>query len=344
MEKILKYLIAGALVFLAPSVWAQCFYFTEEHVDLLGVTWNSASNQLSLMASDDTHGLSYASNQCVVVCPESMKFTLPAGMPLGNEGDNLWILPQNSYAGTPYVGVSAQQIPAGVFYDPFVIRLTRMEGPGQFMLWQATTFGSLDLKMDTRDGIGTNDAVSPLVGAHEHYNWGFTTSGVYRLYFQVSGLRMGEATNTVSPETPFTFHILPLSPFENWTATNWPCGCDTNLIAATADPDEDRAPNAWEYASGTDPNAVAARPSAAFSFVYTNGLAYGAMTFTHAKSATDATFEVVAGGGLKNSGWEVLTNVHLSVDLGSTERITLRDNAPVSPDATRFYELRLRIP
>ena len=76
-----------------PPSSAQCFQFIEGHVDLLGVIWNSASNQLSLMADDANSGLLYASNQCVVICPESMKFTLPGGTPLGNAGDPLWILP-----------------------------------------------------------------------------------------------------------------------------------------------------------------------------------------------------------------------------------------------------------
>ena len=80
---------------------AQCFQFTAEHVDLLSVTWSSESTQISLMASDDTHGNLYASNQCVVICPESMKFSLPSGTPLGNEGDPLWILPQNPYSNVP---------------------------------------------------------------------------------------------------------------------------------------------------------------------------------------------------------------------------------------------------
>jgi type II secretory pathway pseudopilin PulG len=53
--------------------------YTSVDLDLLSFQCNASNNQLSLMASDDTHGVLYASNQCVVICPESMKFTLPAG-------------------------------------------------------------------------------------------------------------------------------------------------------------------------------------------------------------------------------------------------------------------------
>ena len=190
----------------APRASAQCFQLTQEHVDLLSVIWNSTSNQVSLMASDDTHGLLYASNQCVVICPESMKFTLPPGTPLGNEGDPLWILPQSPYTGVPYVGVSAEQVPSGVFNDPLTLKLTRLEGPGHFILWQAGSFGGFDVKMDTRDGIGSNESITLPVGGHAHYNWGFTTSGVYRAYFQASGVLLGQSTPAVSPETPYPFN------------------------------------------------------------------------------------------------------------------------------------------
>ena len=241
---------------LAPRVFGQCYFFTQEHVDLLAVQWNAAGNQLSLMASDDSRGLLYASNQCVVICPETMKFALPAGTPLGSEGDPLWILPQSPYEGVPYVGVSAESIPAGVFNDPLNIQLKRLEGPGQLIVWQAGSLGSFDIKVDTRDGIGANDMLTPFVGGHEHHNWGFTASGVYRAYFQVVARRSGQATNIVSAETPFTFHVQPLKPFETWTATNWPCECRSNVIAAAANPDGDAGVNAVEYALGADPKGV----------------------------------------------------------------------------------------
>lgn len=338
------FLIALSVAGLAipPRASAQCFQFTEEHVDLLGVFWNSTSNQLSLMASENTHGFTYASNQCVVICPESMKLTLPGGTPLGNEGDSLWILPQNPYAGVPYVGVSAEQIPAGVFDDPFTIHLTRLEGPGQFMLWQAGTFGNFDVKMDTRDGISAGDALTIPVGGHAHYNWGFTTNGVYRAYFQVSGVRTGQATNTVSPETPFTFHIQPLRPYENWTATNWPCECVTNIIAAAADPDGDRIINVLEYAFGNDPNVALYTNVPAVTFVNVSGTNYGALRYVHATNATDLTFDVRASSALAGFN-ESLTNVTSLVTYDSVETVTLRDSTSQGQATNRFYQLRVKM-
>ena len=323
---------------------AQCFQFTQEHVDLLSFVWDSSSNRLSLMASDDTHGGTlYASNQCVVICPETMKFTLPAGTPFGNEGDPLWILPQNPYTGVPYVGVSAERLPGGSFNDPLAIQLIRVEGPGHFIVWQSTGVGTFDVKMDTRDGIGPGDKLEPAVGGHEHHNWGFTTSGVYRVYFQASGVRVGESTNTYSPETPFTFHILPLKSFETWQATNWPCECRSNIIAAAADPDGDRGVNAIEYALGTNPKTVTSNSWPTVGLVTTNGHQYGALTYTRAKSVMDCIYEVVCADSVTATNWQPLTVVHRIEDLGTLERVTMRDTVPLGTGQPRFYRLQVKL-
>jgi surface-anchored protein len=343
MKKVFLEIVCAALLLTAASAHAVCYYFTQEHVDVLSVQWNAAGNTLSLAASDDTHGMLYASNQCVVVCPESMAFTLPAGTPLGNEGTPLWILPQSAYAGVPYVGVSAEQVPAGILNDPLTIRLTRVEGPGQFILWQAGSFGAFDVKMDSRDGISAADALTIPVGGHAHYNWGFTTNGLYRLYFQVLGQQLGQASNTLSPETPFTFHIQPLRPFETWTATNWPCECATNIVSPGADPDGDGVVNVLEYAFGSDPHTALAINLPSAVLISDGGTNYGGLRYLKATNATDLSFEVHAADGLGGSA-TVLTNIAGTATNGPAAAVTVRDSLPVGQTARRFYQLRVTLP
>lgn len=340
-----SFLLAASFLVLAnaPRLPAQCYAFTQEHVDLLSVHWDAASHTLRLLASDDDHGMLYASNQCVVLCPESMMLEVPGGTPLGNKGDLLWILPQNPYPGVPYVGVSAEALAPGSFNDPLTIELKRVEGPGHFLVWQTTGFGRFDLKMDTRDGIGPNDRLTPFVGGHEHHNWGFTTNGIYRAYFQASGRIPGQTTNLVSAETPFTFHVLPLRPFETWTATNWPCECATNLIAAGANPDADPGVNAMEYALGTDPKMVTTAGWPSVSLVTTNGQTYCALTYTRVKAATDCDYEVVATSDLLSADWQPLTLITGVVDHGADELVTVRDQSPVPSNVQRYYQLQVRI-
>jgi len=156
---------------------------------------------------------------------------------------------------------------------------------------------------------------------------------------------LGQSTPAVSPETPFTFHILPLRPFETWTATNWPCECATNIIATGADPDADGTANLLEYAFGTNPHIALRTNLPAFSFVMDHGTNYGALSYTWDTNATDLILSTVAASTLAASGtWQPITNVHSSVSNGpTTQRITVRDNTPASAASARFYELRVRL-
>lgn len=335
--------VLGLLV--PPESLATCYHFTREHVDLLSVQWNAAGSILELMASDDDHGgIHYASNECAVLCPETMKFLLPSGTPLGYEGDPLWILPQNPYPDTPYVGVSAEAIPAGIFDGPFTIELKRMEGPGQFLLWQADAFGHFLVRMDTRDGTGTNDALTIPVGGHAHYNWGFTTSGTYRLYFQARGRRIGQTTPVLSPETPFTFHILPLRPFERWLTNHWPCECATHVLAPEADPDSDGIPNIFEYAFGNDPRLPLRTNLPECVLVATNDHTYGGLRYRLAIHATDLELKPVVTDTVSGANWVCLTNL-VAISAGETvSAIVVRDFLPLSQAPNRFYQLRARLP
>ena len=337
----------GALAWMfavTPCVAAQCMQFTHQHVDLLDVAWDSTAHTLGLAAADDSSGMRYGSNECVVVCPEAMKFSLPGGTPLGNEGDALWILPQNPYAGVPYVGVSTERLSSAEFPEAIMLRLTRVEGPGQFLLWQAGSLNGIEMQMDSRDGLSAADAISVTSGGHAHYNWGFTTSGVYRLYFQARATRAGATEPHVSVETPFTFHVLPLRPFEQWVATNWPCECATNVIAAGADPDQDHAPNSFEYVFGTDPRALDQRTWAQPGIVITNGTAYGSITFETAFPATDARCEVFATTSITTPIWEQVATVHSQESLHGTKRVTVRDYLPVAGQMSRYFQLRVVFP
>ena len=158
-------------------------------------------------------------------------------------------------------------------------------------------------------------------------------------------MRVGQGTSSVSPETPFTFHILPLRPFETWTATNWPCECATNIIATGADPDADGTVNLLEYAFGTDPHIALRTNLPAFSFVMDDGTNYGALNYIWATNATDLILITVASGALGSAGtWQPITNIHGAVSNGpTTQRITVRDNIPASAASARYYQLRVRL-
>ncbi|HVY72036.1 MAG TPA: choice-of-anchor M domain-containing protein, partial [Verrucomicrobiae bacterium] len=180
---------------------------TNEHVDLRIEYDASGTNHLSIVAGDEDHHIHYATNEVYLVVKESGKLSLPAGTPFGNGGDPLWVIPQSQNPNLLYLGISAEDVPLGVFNGNLGFELTAIDGPGSFFLWQADSTGNLNVRMNTADGISDFDETTPIIPSHEHYNWGFTTNGVYHLTFQASGRRLGEATNVTSLPATFTFHV-----------------------------------------------------------------------------------------------------------------------------------------
>lgn len=188
---------------------------TVEHTDLQAAY--DPTNLLQLVVFDVNHTIAYQSNEAVLVVAEGAKTTLPAGTPFGDEGAVLWIIPASQDPNLLYLGTSAEPptaqgrpgIPSGVFSGNLTLRLVAVDGPGQFLVWQASQFGAYNIVMDSRDGISDADAHTVIVGSHEHFNWGFTTNGIYHISLQFSGQLTG-STNISSPITPITFDVLPL--------------------------------------------------------------------------------------------------------------------------------------
>ena len=339
-----------ALVFPALTAIAQPIgYLTEGHTDL-GIFYTpTGPNRLSLRANDDDRGISYAPTNAVLVVSQEARFDLPAGTPFGNEGEPLWILPQSQYEGILYLGLSTETIAPSAFNGPLSFSLKSLDLPGRaatnlterFFVWQAGQFGDFDIFMNSTDGISALDAIALPAGAHAHHNWGFSTSGLWHVTFQASGRVAGEATNRTSADLTFAFHVLPLRPFEQWQATNWPPATPRAIIGASADPDGDGIPNLVEYALGLNPTVASRAGLPTASIVEANGQAYGALTYTRMKSATDALVEAVAANAVNGTSWQPLATIHSLVDLGDRERVTMRDDRPVSDHGQRFYQLRV---
>jgi surface-anchored protein len=319
-----------------------------EHTDGLCILYNPASsNLLSLIAWQRDAGLDLPTNQVVFVVKTQAMLTLPAGTPFGNAGQPFWILPQSQNPALLYLGVNSERIPNGVFTSALTIQLKQIVGPGYFMMWQAIGPGQYNIRINTRDGIGTNDNLMPMIGAHEHFNWGFSTTGVYCVTFQVSGQRVGETANIFSRESTYVFQVLPLPPptnFSTWAKGYWPSGFNPPTTTANGNPDSDVFTNLLEYAFNLSPtNANTITNTPLFSFVTTNSQKYGALTFTRYKPALDLNYVAEASSALPG-GWTPLTNVFSVVQNtnGVTERVTLRDSIAAT-NRQRFYRLHVLV-
>jgi len=184
---------------------------TNEHVDLRVLYVPGTTNELFLVVHDGDARTNYASTNVVLVVREAARTEIPQGFEqFGEPGSPIWILPSSQDPLLLYLGLSGEGLPSGTFAEPPVIHLRNVQAPSAFFVWQFGSGGELNMRMDSRNGIGPDDAISVLVGSHSHFNWGFTSNGVYEVTFQVEGRRIGATTNLVTQPTTFRFEVQPV--------------------------------------------------------------------------------------------------------------------------------------
>lgn len=334
-------------------------YLTHQHMDFR-VEYDAnaeGTNRLDILLrynATSTVGPNYfvVSNQQVYIVGNTNSQLIIPPNPnyafLGAPGAPIWILPQSQDVTLPYLGTSGEDLPFGVFGGPINFELVSVEGPGNFFAWANTGGGQPPIvKFICTNGVVSPqyNKMTPGVGSHEHYNWGFSTNGLYRVTFRPSGVVTnlpGGPTNIIGREVAWAFQILPLRPWENWVSTNWPPATATNIAGTGADPDDDRIVNLLEYAFGNNPNVALYTNAPAVTFVTHSGTNYGALRYVHATNATDLTLDARASSVLGGASTSI-TNVSSIVPNGTTETIIVRDSIAKDATTNRFYELKVKL-
>lgn len=331
-------MIRPILALLFFSRFADAVVLTNQHVDI-AVVYDAPSGAMTLKALVDRASMVELQDTTFIVAEEA-KLTLPDETPFGNGGDPIWVLPQSQNSALLYMGFSAEQIPPGVFEDPLEVQLAGVSGPGHFFLWQSTAVGELEIKMNSRDGISAEDRTTPLIGSHEHVNWGFSTNGIYEVMFRTIGKRTGEGANIVGKVCTMRFHVLPLplSPFQQWQSEKFGPDAGENVKAATADPDADELANIFEYAFDSDPLAPPKENSPAAWLSVTGA----GIEFWRANRATDLTFEVLSSETLLPNSWTPAPGAMQTIaEESSRQRMRFHDERPIS--GKRYYKLQLSL-
>jgi surface-anchored protein len=274
------------------------------------------TNKLAVVVRDDDAGRTYLSNEVALVAVEAARLTLPPGTEFGDEGDPIWVLPQSQDPGVLYLGLSGESLPGGLFAGEIELRLVEVRGAGSFFLWQAGGFGGFDIRMNTVDGIDAADTVGVSPGGHSHFNWGFTTNGVYEVVLRATGQRAGVATNDFSLDTALRFEVEPLPvepdpPFVRWQKAQWPGVTDPAVIGPDADPDRDTVVNGVEYALGLDPHQPDRQrlPQPRLRPADTGAVAV--LEFQHPVAATDVEFLAWTSPNAAGPAWSALPGPEL---------------------------------
>jgi surface-anchored protein len=312
------------------------------HVDLQTV-WtpdvSSGFGSLSLALNEEEAGVVHSPSNAVVVVAEAARLSIPDGFEVfGPVGGDLWVLPQSPDPNLPYLGFSAEDLPRDYFGDRMEIRLLSVVGPGSFFLWQSDGFGGIQMAMNSRDGIGASDRVQPLVGGHDHYNFGFTANGVHEVSFEVRGIHSASGTNVVSLPQRIRFEVLPLppSPWADWIRDTFPEDPDRWLDLPQGDADSDGASNLEEFLAGTDPRSASASARLAVSNGDNGAVELRFPVMATRTAAVTATLESAPSPA---GPW--LSEPRFALNPTSTA-LWMRETLSAAPTA-RFYRLRLQL-
>ena len=127
---------------------------------------------------------------------------------LGAPGDPIWIAPQVDREGVVFLGINTSLTPIGtVEGNRFDLRLMSVSGPGDFFMWITGGAGTVEVPMNSRDGIDENDRVDAAAPGHFHENWGFTSPGTYHVGFAGEGTLAGQSAPTTSDEQIYQFAV-----------------------------------------------------------------------------------------------------------------------------------------
>lgn len=283
--------------FFPPALHAQ-LYLSSGHIDLnaayatapLGDTpagFGLYAHHVSSLAGGAT--VDEPMDNTVLFVPDTGgKYPTAGGiLPfLGQSGQPVWLIPQNSPPATvPWVGFGGYGLagvegsPAGDLdaFDPIpeltgsttvpalrVRFLSALVPDGaDFALWQTGSGGAIHLYFSNRPGTAAPQVFGLRRGQHIHFNWGFSLPGYYRVRLRLEG-SIGDVP--VEPRdfaVDFAIGELPL--YEQWRRSGSRFTeaerADRAVGGPLADPDADGRPNLLEYTLGAEPRVADAAPS-----------------------------------------------------------------------------------
>lgn len=179
---------------------------TNEHVDI-GVAFEDGEWDLHI--HDETNDVEYEPSGAVlsVGAMARAKVTAdPAFAFLGKPGSTVWILPQVQNPDLIFLGFGAEEIPPGLFLnDSYELHLKKVKG-GHFAVWDVDSFGTPQVLMNTRDGIGEADVFIGQAQGHQDLNWAFSKPGRYRVTFEARAT-LADGTVVSSGDVTYRFDV-----------------------------------------------------------------------------------------------------------------------------------------
>lgn len=209
MRTIAKYSAVAAaavavLAIAATPANAQSSYtvISEGHVDVFGIAYEDGA--LDLHIHDEETDTEYAPSEAVLKVNEAAETTVPAGYGfLGEEGDDVWILPDTEVEGLLFAGWATEEIAPGDFVDDS-LTLTVHDAWGDVDLYTVDDFGQPDVLFDSDQGPGSWEVGA---GGHGHMNWAFGEDGYYKITVEAEGVLAATGETVSTGEVDYWFYV-----------------------------------------------------------------------------------------------------------------------------------------
>ncbi len=183
------------------------------HVDI-GIAYEDSAWDLHVHQEEPAPGAEYEPGEAVLLIGEAAK--VPGGVPnnpsstafFGVAGTPLWILPKSQNPALPFLGIGSEELDPADWVGNLTLTLDGVRGPGDFFVWDTGSFGELQPKMSTRDGVSVLDRLDVVAGSHGHYFMGFTAAGEYEIDFKAAGVH-GVNGAVSSDAATYRFSVVP---------------------------------------------------------------------------------------------------------------------------------------
>ena len=272
-----------------PTVGAGYTVVQSPHVDI-NVSYHTTNATFSLGFRNDSGGTQYNGTNAIAYAVTNQRTTIPSGSQwsfLGPVGGTFWYFPPNaSGAGGAtslkalYLGFAAYGVPANTFTvagpegEQVRLRVHSIEnlttpGSGEFFGYVLSGTSPV-FRLSSIPGHDNNYWL--FSGGHSHVNLALTASGMFRVWFVVSGTLVSGGQTIESQPLPLYFGVeewqipaqTPATGYEAWKLTLFSPtqAADPQVSGLNADPDGDGANNLMEYAFNGNPliPGVAGKP------------------------------------------------------------------------------------
>jgi surface-anchored protein len=123
-------------------------------------------------------------------------------------GSSLWILPKTENPSLLFLGFGTAELTPSEWTGNLTLRLKSVSGPGNFGAYDVGSFGDVQIKMNSADGIAAGDSLSLVPGSHGHYNLTFTAPGDYTIGLEAAGTHVTDGAVS-SGRVNYSFTVVP---------------------------------------------------------------------------------------------------------------------------------------